>query len=118
MVGVSISGANESQRELVTISCETQDLTTLPDALLDDATISPLAKLAYWYLKRNDGSVLVSDIAQALRMDRGNPWLLLFELQEAGWVSLGEPAKRQSDGLTLDSRPRRFVVHEVPVVPR
>lgn len=82
------------------------DSHSLPDALIDDDAISPLAKLVYWFLCRRDGSTLVSAIAQALRMDGGNPWLVIDELSRAGWVSV----RRQPSDLST-----RFVVHREPI---
>lgn len=105
-------------RKRATISCETTALTTLPDALLDDA-ISPMAKVAYWCLKRNGGDMLVSDIARALRMDRQNPWVLLIELGGAGWITYPTIAQQVGgeDGDKAHNGPR-FTVHEVPAVRR
>lgn len=101
VAGLSVAGSNE---------------TVLPDALLDDDAISPMAKMAYWYLKRHGGDVLVSDIARALRMDRQNPWVLLIELSDAGWITYPTIAQRVGgeDGGKARNGPR-FTVHEVPV---
>lgn len=102
-------------RQCVTISCGTTALTTLPDALLDDDAISPMAKMAYWYLKRHGGDALVSDIARALRMDHQNPWVLLIELGDAGWINY--PTIARQVGEEPNEGPR-FTVHEVSAVKR
>lgn len=88
-------------RRIVQLSCETTALTTLPDALLDDDTISPLTKVAYWYLKRHGGLAHVDD---------ASAWAHLDDLAAAGWITVPDSVD--------DTKPVQFTVHEVPAVER
>lgn len=97
----------DEPRQLVTVSCETTALTTLPDALIDDDTISPLAKMAYWYLKRHGGYYPVGQLAKTLTV--ANAWPLVSGLRKSGWISY--PTQ------TMSQYPQ-FTVHEVPAVKR
>lgn len=103
---------SDTPRQLVTISCETTALTTLPDALLDDAAISPMAKMAYWYLKRHggmagNGDQICREMATELRSDYECMWRTLAELRDSGWMMIGK------NGTEV-----RLTVHEVPAVKR
>jgi hypothetical protein len=97
-------------RQLATISCETMTLTTLPDALLDDDTISPMAKLAYWYLRRHDGRVWVPELMNKLESGYDTTWSTLGDLQGSGWIQIPEAV--------ADEDVVRFTVHEVAVTVR
>lgn len=83
------------------------DMRTLPDALLDDDTISPLAKMAYWYLKRHGGEVMLIAMSEALN---ARPCPLTAELEHAGWVF--------TPRMTSTTASVQFTVHEVPAVGR
>lgn len=85
--------------------------TCLPDALLDDGTISPLAKMAYWYLKRHGGRRRASEISTFLGLSIRDQqvWNHLSELAAAGWIDVAT---------YNDGTPVLFIVHEVPAVER
>lgn len=97
-------------RRIVQVSCETTALTTLPDALLDDGTISPLAKMAYWYLKRHGGRASGKGLADAMENHPEIARKWLADLYRAGWVST---LAGETDGEVV-----RFTVHEVAVTGR
>jgi hypothetical protein len=105
---VVVAVITSEPRQLATISCETTALTTLPDALLDDNTISPLAKMAYWYLKRHGGRTSVKGLADAMEthLEIARKWLA--DLYRAGWLCT-------LDGGTDDYAVIQFTVHEVAV---
>lgn len=74
--------------------------------------ISPLAKMAYWYLKRHGGLVgngdqICRELAAALRADYEYMWLTLAELRNSWWMTV-----------SYDGTQVQFTVHEVPAVKR
>lgn len=91
----------------------------LPDAVMDDDTISPEAKLTYWYLMRIAGystsqaKVSLGRIAEKLgrkRTNRNSPRRWIGELAAAGWIDVHE-RRSPKTGARLASE---YVVHEVP----
>lgn len=88
--------------------------TCLPDALLDDDAISPMAKMAYWYLKRHGGLASVKGLADAMENCADVMWRCLSDLDRHGWISTADYAAYFVD----DGTPIQFTVHEVPAVKR
>lgn len=82
---------------------------TLPDALLDD-TISPMAKMAYWYLKRHGGRVRIEDVVATLHSRMA--WVHIDDLAAAGWITVPDAMDEEFD------EPIQFTVHEMAVTAR
>ena len=91
----------------------------LPDAVMDDTKISPMAKVVYWYLLRiadygnHQARVSVGTIAQRVGLSASSKRTVrgwLSELTEAGWV---EVVRRRSDDGKADLA-SDYVVHTAP----
>lgn len=91
----------------------------LPDAVMDDDTISPEAKLTYWYLMRIAGystsqaKVSLGRIAEKLgrkRTNRNSPRKWVSELAAAGWIDVHDRHSAKT-GARLASE---YVIHEIP----
>jgi len=83
----------------------------LPDAVMDDDTISFTGKAVYWYLMRiassdHRGRVSISTLATKGGLSRWSARGCLKELVKAGWLEIADQSLDARVDLALD-----FVIH-------
>lgn len=94
----------------------------LPDGVIDDDSLSPQAKVGYWYLKRIAGfsdqqaTVTIGKIAEKMGYagtSKRSARERLDELVQAGWIDIHY--RKTADG--KENLPSVFVVHATPDPP-